>query len=656
MTRLLAAALVAFTTGRSPAEYRSHPPVRPLPLPSDRPADATAARSLYVDPARGDDAAAGSQEAPWKTLTRAARDLRPGDVLYLRGGVYHEHVTLRLAGTAGQPITIRAVPNELPVLDGGLPEFLDSPQTAWEPCPGGAPGEYRSTKTYADPTARPNGTNVLGHFADSMVPLQGYRFLADLRSGNVYWNVTNKVGQEGDIYCGPGLYHDPATGRIHARLAPTRMPYLPAADNYAGETDPRKLPLVVAAGPESTLTLDRCRHVRVQDVVVRGSRSAAVSVLGCEAVEFDGLTVYGGASCFRVAETGGLRVANTACRGIAAPWTFRGSLKYRAIEARLFSASGWAPRPVPNREFELAYCEFTDSVDGVFIGGVRGVKFHHNRLDNVTDDGIFLTAGTGYDGVTHGGDIDISQNLFSRCLTVFAFGVGHGRQKAVPGGLQTGSGVNVFRNVFDLRAEIRYHQPASPNEPQALTSHGRVCGDHSSPAWEPLNVYHNTVLLNTDRVRNYFMAEGTGQGTRRRVFNNLVVESAKKPGAAFPPAAADFAADGNLFWTAEGGATAELFAKFRASPAFAESKKKYAPGWGANDRVADPKLAAYLPDGKRPADLTLTPGSPAVDMGVSLPAEWPDPLRAADAGKPDAGAVPLGAKPWHIGVRQSCRR
>jgi hypothetical protein len=36
---------------------------------------------------------------------------------------------------------------------------------------------------------------------------------------------------------------------------------------------------------------------------------------------------------------------------------------------------------------------------------------------------------------------------------------------------------------------------------------------------------------------------------------------------------------------------------------------------------------------------------------VSLPADWPDPVRAADAGKPDAGALPLGARPWHIGVR-----
>jgi hypothetical protein len=38
-------------------------------------------------------------------------------------------------------------------------------------------------------------------------------------------------------------------------------------------------------------------------------------------------------------------------------------------------------------------------------------------------------------------------------------------------------------------------------------------------------------------------------------------------------------------------------------------------------------------------------------MGVSLPGEWPDPLRAADSGAPDAGALPRGAAPWRVGVK-----
>ena len=30
--------------------------------------------------------------------------------------------------------------------------------------------------------------------------------------------------------------------------------------------------------------------------------------------------------------------------------------------------------------------------------------------------------------------------------------------------------------------------------------------------------------------------------------------------------------------------------------------------------------------------------------------KWPDPLRKADKGKPDIGAVPFGAKAWGVGV------
>ena len=31
------------------------------------------------------------------------------------------------------------------------------------------------------------------------------------------------------------------------------------------------------------------------------------------------------------------------------------------------------------------------------------------------------------------------------------------------------------------------------------------------------------------------------------------------------------------------------------------------------------------------------------------PAEWPDPLRKEDRGKPDVGALPLGAAPLRVG-------
>ncbi len=452
--------------------------------------------------------------------------------------MFYEHVTLGARGSQAQPITIRGYPGELAVIDGGLREFFEHPAKAWRPCAAGVEGEFESAKTYPNLAAQPSGTQVMGNFGDSLIPLHGYRFLADLRSANEYFAKLGAAKSEAGagVYCGPGVFYNSDTQRVHVRLAHTDQAAL-GADNYRGETDPRRLPLVIAgsaAGP--ALALQGARYVRLQDFVVRGARSATLSVQDSANIELDGLTVYGGSSVVAARDTHGLRLWNVACRGVAAPWTYRGSLKYRGIETRIFNGSGWSPTGNDNSDFELAYSEFTDSVDGVFIGNVKRVKFHHNLLDNVSDDGMFLTATTAYDGAAPGGDVQIYQNLLSRCLTTFAFGVGHGRQKMTPRGRQTGAGVFIYRNVFDFRRPVMYQQPAEGQ--REITTYGRVAGDHGGPAWEPMTIYHNTVISRDPPFRGYYAAGFGGHlsgGARREVFNNAFVQIVGKPGGVLPP-------------------------------------------------------------------------------------------------------------------------
>jgi hypothetical protein len=528
--------LAIFAVPAEGGEFRSHSPQRPLAVASQRPI--SPGLGLYVDPQSGNDANEGTRESPWRTIQHAAGRLETGDVLYLRGGVYYEHVTLNARGTSEKPITVRSVRGELAVIDGGLREFYETPAAAWEPVAGGADGEFRSTKTYPDLGGREGATNVLGNFGDSMIPLHGYRYITDLRSENEYFSALNagKTEAGAGVYCGPGVFYDVTTERIHVRLSHTRQKAL-GEDNYHGETDPRKLRLVIAglnAGP--VLSIDGARYVRIQDVVVRGARTATVSVSNGLNVEFDGVTMYGGSSAMAVGDSIGLRLWNCALRGIAAPWTYRGSLKYRAIEARIFSASGWAPTGDDNHDFELAHSEFTDCVDGVFIGNVKNVRFHHNLLDNISDDGIFLTSTTAYDGTTPGGNIHIYQNLLSRCLTTFAFGVGHGRQKMTPSGRQTGAGVFIYRNVFDFRRPVMYAQPEEGE--MQITSYGRVSADHGGPLWEPMTIYHNTILQRESPFRGYYLAGlggHLGGGSMRRLFNNIVVHADGRPGSVLPP-------------------------------------------------------------------------------------------------------------------------
>jgi hypothetical protein len=640
------------SVGPARGDFRSHPPTRPLPASSSRPL--TDGRHLFVDPVRGDDAADGSQARPWRTLAHAVGQLEPGDTLCLRGGTYYEHVTLSDSGTPQQAITLRAYPGELAVIDGGLREFFENPAGAWEPCPDGAAGEFRSTRAYRGLGGREDATRLLGNFGDSLVPLHGYHWRGDLQSDNPYWTVTNKVGGDEFVYCGPGVWYDLESGRIHVRLAHTRLEVL-GEDNYRGETDPRKLPLVIAGhGGGSPLTLDGVRHVRLQDLVIRGARDATLTLQGCADVELDGLTLYGGSTPLLVRDTVALRMQHCACRGLAAPWTFRGSLKYRAIESRLLNASGWDPTGAEHRDFEIAYCEFTDSVDGVFLGNVRGVRFHHNLLDNVSDDGVFLTAATAYDGTTPGGDVRIYQNRLARCLTTFAFGVGHGRQKTTESGKQLGAGVWIYRNVFDFRRPVMYHWPTGPDE--AIDSTGRVAGDHGGPGWEPMTIYHNTILAGDPPRYDYGtdgLGKAMGHGTRRRVFNNVISQMHGLPGQFLPPADVDFQADGTLCWSVSDGPAfaGEWLAKFRGSEAFARSRDRYEPGWTANDIFADPRFQKFSPDWHDPVDLRPGADSPAVNAGVLLPADWPDPLREQDETRPDIGALPRDGAAWRVGVR-----
>ena len=87
---------------------------------------AGSAADYYVDvESRGgpcDDAGPGTMANPWRTLARSASGQEPapgpGDTIWVRGGVYREEVKVAVGGAAGRPLTIKAFPDETPVIDG----------------------------------------------------------------------------------------------------------------------------------------------------------------------------------------------------------------------------------------------------------------------------------------------------------------------------------------------------------------------------------------------------------------------------------------------------------------------------------------------------------------------------------------------------------
>jgi hypothetical protein len=618
----------------------SHAPLRKLPQPSNRPAAAAANR--YADAARGDDRQEGTAERPWRTIGHALTQLRPGDTLNLRGGVYFEEVRCALRGTADKPITIRSAPGELATIDAGLREFFETPAEAWEPV-AGTDDEYRSTKSYG------NIRYALGSFGDSFIGLNTYYYAQDLRAKNELWDLATPGDKESDVlpvYCGPGLWYDPATGRIHARLAHT---HLKQTDNYSGPTDPRKVPLIVVPSHHVPLVLDGAEHIRLQDLVVRGGGHYTVELAQTLGTTFDNVTVWAGANGLHAFGARDLALYRCGLYGNVPPWTFRTDTSLRTYPVRkdrditrlnthalLLPNSGRESDVYAfpqNDRWTISYCEFGDGHDGIYLGGLNA-DFHHNLIDGTQDDGIYLSPM--YHRYTKTPDvIRIHENVIRRCLTPLAFG----------GKEQTTDVVYVYRNVFDSRLPIPTGRPSTA-APDPRFQAGKPLGDHGSPPWSSMWFVNNTLLMR-DQARSAEMAltDAAHAERPRYVFNNLFVHEARLPPANVTIVGQGIS-DGNLYWTRGDKPTdaAALFAKFRGSPAFAESKKVYPTGFGSRSQIGDPRLND---------DFTLAPGSAAIDTGVDIPAEAAakinDPLRTADQGAPDIGAIPLGGKMFQVG-------
>jgi hypothetical protein len=451
------------------------------------------------------------------------------------------------------------------------------------------------------------------------------------------------------LYGGPGLWYNRETGRIHVRLAHHKLAGL-GDRAYRGETDPRKTPLVVALGfGEDVFRISGIRHVRLQDLVFRGATgSPMVHVYGSEGIELDGVTIYGGFPALLVNASKRIRVVDSAFRGLAAPWTSRAHMKYRGTASYQIVFKDNQPL---NEDIELTQSEFTDDHDFAFLRFAKNLRFHRNFVDNFNDDG--LECGPKLRDHT----LFIAQNRIGACLIPLT--QHEITRDESPVDHDPKAGVFLCRNVVDLR-DGTYSTPPTEPDPSGSYLHreGHLASDHGGPTWPVFHVYHNTFLRHTPVFRDYFLFGLGAAGTRnseRDVFNNIFVQTDRVPGPGFVgmTEAADIREGGNLLWGFVEGPQLKTdpFAKFRASKLFESSQRRYGPGWTTEDKVADPQFEKPPTADAAEVDLRLKAGSPAIDAGIAVPAEWFDPLRESDAGKPDVGALAAGAAPWGVGVK-----
>lgn len=74
--------------------------------------------ATYYVSTTGDDNAAGSEQAPFQTISQCAEVLQPGDLCLIGSGTYRETVKPAVSGTSDKPITYAAAPGATVVISG----------------------------------------------------------------------------------------------------------------------------------------------------------------------------------------------------------------------------------------------------------------------------------------------------------------------------------------------------------------------------------------------------------------------------------------------------------------------------------------------------------------------------------------------------------
>jgi hypothetical protein len=77
--------------------------------------------SWFVSASAGSDQNPGTLAAPFHTIQKAASLAKPGDTVYIRGGIYRETVTPANSGTSAAPITFTSYNNESVMISGADP-------------------------------------------------------------------------------------------------------------------------------------------------------------------------------------------------------------------------------------------------------------------------------------------------------------------------------------------------------------------------------------------------------------------------------------------------------------------------------------------------------------------------------------------------------
>lgn len=73
----------------------------------------------YYVATNGDNTNPGTEILPWKNISYAVGQISAGDTVNIKGGTYNEYIVINKSGTSSSPITLKANPGEIPIIEGG---------------------------------------------------------------------------------------------------------------------------------------------------------------------------------------------------------------------------------------------------------------------------------------------------------------------------------------------------------------------------------------------------------------------------------------------------------------------------------------------------------------------------------------------------------
>ncbi len=634
---------------------------------------------IYVDVKKGRDGAKGSRDRPLRSIPEALGRLGPGDTLWVGGGVYPLCDFLLLQGEPDHPVTIRAVPGEPVILDGGLPEFRETAKMAWEKVADGHPDEWRSVKSYEDTGWPTKGDHMHGLLHAPETRLLCYEALEDLRAENesfarIHDTLDPRPGPADDkgkaresefrwpwTYYGPGLWRDALSGRIHIRLSPTHWG-VPGVRDWDGPTDPRQLAMSISF-PSTGVTVGACRHVVFRDLTLRGGGDLLLRLRGSnEQLTFDHIRFLGSAVSAHIANASHVRFLHCVFDGGCPSWTSRHEVKEGRYYTDGDGKRGYMGSVSPTlsrvirindsvEDLEIAYCELRRGHDAAYLYG-HGTRFHHNLVEDFHDEALFLGGA--------GDDVRVYQNVIRNVLQAFSFAE---YRSGKVGGMKY-----LYRNLVDLRVPVRTHR----YQPQDGSPFAWGADFKMNHPIDPFFCYQNTFVVARPRGVASFIWSNTDKEPHhpRGFLNNIHVSlDSIFPFAEVPPPEFPGSARGNCWWR-YGSATpftafshraknvdgpyGDLEALWRSKTAAAHGQRT-GYGWEGNSLIADPRFQRFSGGCDFPMmfpndDLRLGVESPARGAGAPLPADLEDPLRPEGAARPDLGFLPYGSEPLRVGV------